>query len=165
MKREASSKPKAKKSPIRVTSIADLQKACEQILVVQFDLGENTYQIDVRRLNPKEDAAIESIINAVVPPVLKGAKPEEDRLNYYAPEYMKAKAEAEIKARAVALYWCVPIFQKEKPDLVEQPHIVEFIQSKFNHAILDILWQAVREPGVKLAQLVNFTSSSTSQAT
>lgn len=160
----STTKPDEPRPPIKVSSLADLQKFCEQSILVEFNFLTQTFQVEARKLTPKEDATLDEIMNTILPPVVRGEKPELDRINYHDANFVKLKSAVDIKARALGIYWCVPIFQKEKPGLTKQEDILDFVQSKFNAMILDVLWQAIRNGGVTMATLVNFTSSSTSPA-
>ncbi len=131
-------------------------------IAIQFGM-DRIFHISGRRLRPDEDAKLDDIMATVIPPVVRGDKPENDRLNYNHPDYVKAKAAIDLEARALGLYWCIPVFGKEKPGLTERKEITPFIQAKFTNQILDVLWQGIRDGGVKKAALINFTSPNTSQ--
>jgi hypothetical protein len=158
------SKEAVAKLPIKVTKLSDLQTYCERHITLELKFDETVFHIDARRLNPKEDAALDAILDTAIPPTLRGDKPENDRVSFNDPAYRKARAEVDLKARAMGLYWCVPVIHDAKPNLTKQEEILEHVQTTFNASILDVLWQAVRNGGVTMAALVNFTSSNTSQA-
>jgi hypothetical protein len=143
--------------PTPITSLAQFQALCEVKKTVQIEFDGRLYAVEVRRLTPAEDAILENIIGAVTPPILRGKTLEEDRPNFSDPEYLKRKAAAEVEARSLALYWCVPMFSAGRPGLANHQEITQFIQSKLNATVLNVLWQAVRNGGVTLAELVNFT--------
>lgn len=155
-------RPVAIQEPTRqkVYTLAMLQQQCETKKEVQFTLDNIPYAVEVRTLTPDEDAQLEQILDAVVPPMrpVPGGKagdaPMPDIANV---EYQKKKSEAGLMVRALALYWAVPIFCQEKPGLTNGTDIKNFIQSKLNNAILDVLFAGVRNGRIGTASLVNFT--------
>lgn len=140
-----------------LTSLAEIQKLCAQQKRVEFNLDGRPCVLEVRRLTPAEDARIAEIIDSVIPPVIKGRTPEEDRLDTVNADYQKRKADAAVKARAQALYWSVPAIAGDKPGLSNLDDIARHVQSMLNETILALLWQASRDSGVEKAELVNFT--------
>ena len=138
----------------------ELQRACTQNRVVELQIGDTPFRVDVRPMTPHEDAQIQSLVASVAPPFIRGKTPEEDRPDYTQADFLRKKAVVEIEARALSLYWCVPLFKESKPGLQTKEQIADFIQQQFNSEILDILYVAVRKSGVVKAELVNFTSAS-----
>jgi hypothetical protein len=155
--------PKAVKPPAAppkltvVTSLEQLQKECERNLKIEFDYDGKKFQMEARRLTPAQDAKLAEILDLIVPPMIRGKQMEDDRPDVTNLEFIQKKNQAAIIARALALYWCVPVFGAEKPGLEKREEIVAFIQSKLNDQILNILYNAIRQGGVTIAELVNFT--------
>lgn len=149
--------------PIAVTSLSVLQEQCDKPLQIEIKLDksmdpdERSFTVTARRLRPKEEAELRNLIDVVVPPFIKGAKAEDDRPNFNDPDYILRKNQVENETRAMAIYWCVPIFSEEKPGLTNRKEICDFVNSKLNDTLLNVLFLAVREGGVSLAELVNFT--------
>ncbi len=142
---------------VAITSLKDIQALCQQLNKVEFDYFGKQCVLEVRRLFPHEEAKINEIIEAVVPAIIKGKTPEEDRLDLNNPNYVKAKSEAALKARAQAIYWAVPAIQVDRPGLTDLNAVRDYVQSILTEPILDVLWQATRKTGIDLAELVNFT--------
>jgi hypothetical protein len=140
-----------------IKSLAELQAECEKTIYVDVDYNRKPFRIPARRLRPSEDAALDDIINSVMPPMIRGKTMEDDRPDFQNPDYIKNRNRVEIEARALGLYWTVPLFADAQPGLTDRKQIVEFVQSKFNAQILSLLWQAIRDGGITLAELVNFT--------
>ncbi len=149
---------------IKVKSLSDLQSICDETLTVELEFDANRiFHVEARRLRPFEDAALEEISTSVLPPTVKSTvKGEDDKLNFNDAVYRKQKKEVDLQARALGLYWCVPIFSAERNGLTDRKMIAEFVQGQFSEQVLDVLWQAIRDGGVKVARLVNFTSPSIS---
>lgn len=135
-----------------------LQSVCAKPLVVEFVYNQRVYKMDCRRLTPTEDAAVEHILNGALPPMKPGQKPGEWIPDFSNSEYVRAKTVCELQARAMAIYWAVPAFAKKQPGLKDVKDIFPFVQSWFSAEVLTTLYQAVRNGGVTLAELVNFTS-------
>lgn len=140
-----------------LTSLADIQKLCAQYKSVEFTLDGKPCALQVRRLTPTEEARRLEIIDSVIPPIIKGRTPEEDRLDTTNPEYQKRKAESVLKARAQALYWAVSAIASDKPGLTNLDDITRHVQSQLTDATLNLLWNGVMESGISQAELVNFT--------
>jgi hypothetical protein len=141
----------------QIFTLEQLQEMCEKKKAVDFEFDGVPVRVEVRRLRGDEDAQIEQILAAVMPPMKPGAKGGEMIPAIDDPAYQKKKIDAEVHARSVAIYWCVPIFAAAKPGLTNASEIINFVNSKFNPEILGMLFQAVRNGGVSLATLVNFT--------
>jgi hypothetical protein len=139
-----------------VSTLAGLRAICDQVKRVEFTLDGNQCELPVRRMRPNEEAVISEILSLVVPKITRGKTVEEDRAEYTDPLFIKAKAAAETEARALALYWCVPAFVQDKPDLKDKKEITDYVQGQLNEEVLQILWRAVRNGGVSVAELVNF---------
>lgn len=154
--------PEPVSAPQTPATLAQLRQAVTKLQAVEIVFEDQKFVIPVRRLTPAEDAQLDAIINVVVPPIIKGKVMEDDRPDITNEDYLKRKSAALIESRALALYWCVPMFSQEKPDLKNTNDIVAFVQSQLNNHILELLWRAVRDNGVSLAQLVNFTSPNAS---
>lgn len=143
---------------IEVDDLDLLQQACAVERRVEFVFENKPYVMRCRRLTPTEDAAVEHILNGALPPMKPGGKSGEWIPDFSNSEYVRAKTQLELIARAMAIYWTYPAFQKKSAGLKKQEEIFPFVQSWFNAEILTTLYQAVRNGGVTLAELVNFTS-------
>ena len=144
--------------PAKASSLSELQKFADLLTEVPISLNGNTFMVDVRRMRPEEEAKLAAILDAVTPPIKTGKTPEDDRIDFQNPAFIKAKATAEITARALALYWCVPLFGVEKPGLANQNEITEFVQSKLTNAVLNILYAETRNGGIRIPEMANFFS-------
>lgn len=153
--------PKA--PPTVITSLAELDALCRKRSKVEFDLNGQKCSLEVRKLTPMEESKVNEIVESVTPAVIKGKTPEEDRLDLTNAKYIKDKNDASLKARAQALYWAVPAFQEGKPGLTDPNLVRDYVQGLLTEPILNMLWNATRESGVNLAELVNFTLSSGSR--
>lgn len=151
--------PTPKKEAKRIGSVADLQLVIDEKFEVKINFQGGDFIIEGRRLRPFESAQIQEILARPIPPVIRGdpTKPQTDRYNYDAPEYTKAKRDAGVTARAMGLYNCFPAIAAGKPDLKDAQDITKFVQSIWNDAILDTLWNTVQDGGVRSAEYVNFT--------
>ena len=143
----------------RLATMADMDKVFMQPILLRVTFEKEEYEIEARRLTPGETAKLDEITNRVIPPIVKGKTIEEDRPDYANADFLKLKAAANIEARALAIYWCVPAFRSGwaegyAPSTAE---VVAFVQGKLNDQMLEFINQAVRSSGVDLAQLVNFS--------
>lgn len=143
---------------VLVDDLDILQSVCAKEMTVEFVFDNKPYRMACRRLTPTEDAAIEHILNGALPPMKPGAKAGEWIPDFSNSDYVRAKTVCELQARSMALYWAVPAFAKRQAGLKKPDEIHSFIQSWFSAEVLTTLYQAVRNGGVTLAELVNFTS-------
>ena len=135
-----------------------------QTIHIKLELGgpeaaEKTVILEARRLTPHESAAIDEILGAVIPPMIKGKTMEEDRPDYMNDDFRKARSKSQITSRALALYWAVGAFRmpsEGQPDPTQE-QIVNHVQGLLNSDLLDLIYQAVRGSGVRTASLVNFS--------
>lgn len=154
-------KPKQKPTnSATALSLTDLHAACNDYKTLEIHLDAKLFAVSFRRLNAAERVKMEEVSDAIMPNVVRGATPEQDRLNYADPDFIKRKREAQVKARAIAIYWCVPDIQKMKPELREYDAIRDFVQASFPDGVLSELFAAISNSGVTEAEVVNFTSSS-----
>jgi hypothetical protein len=137
---------------------------CRKPITVEIVFDNEKFTIEARRLTPAEDRAIDDIVAPVIPPIIKGKTPDDDRTDWTNADFIRRKAAAEVQARSLGLYMAVPGISAAKPGLVKHDEITAHVQSLFNEQILGLLWQAVRDGGVSKASLVNFTSPSASPA-
>lgn len=152
----------AEPAPSPVKSLSELRAVIEKPIRLEMVFDNTKLTIEMRRLTPAEDTAIQEILDTVVPPIIPGKTPELDRPDYANLDYIRRKTAAEIEARSVALYWTVPIIRNEKPNLTNRREITEYVQSLMNAQVLTVLFSACRNGGVTLGELVNFTSSNPS---
>ena len=155
MSKKTEEKPPVPTGPL--TSLAEIQKLCSNTRDVVFELNGRECRLPVRQLTPAEEARVSEVINSVMPSIIKGKTPDDDRVDYTNPEFIKRKNEAAVKGRALALYWAVPAFQEARPGLTDEKQITDYIQGQLNETVLNLLNQAAREGGVTLAEVVNFT--------
>lgn len=154
------SKPAQSQNVIR--SLADLRREVSQTIQIQLELGgpeasEKIVVIEARRLTPAESSAVDEILGAIVPPIIKGKTMEEDRPDYTNDDFRKARSKAQIASRSLALYWTIPAFKMEGDEAPTQEQIIKHVQGLLNSDLLDLLYQAVRGSGVRTASLVNFS--------
>jgi hypothetical protein len=140
-----------------ILSLAQLNEACRKKMRVEIEFCGTRYAAECYRLTPAQDAALAEITEIVSPPMTRGKTMEDDRPDFSNPKFLKEKMKAEEQARALGLYWCVPALKEPKPDLADPKAILEFVQGQLNEKILQCLWTAIKQGGVKLAELVNFT--------
>jgi hypothetical protein len=145
-----------------ITSLDVMQQVCRKHLMVQFVYQNKPWEIEVFRLLPHEDAAIDQHLSGALPKMKEGTKPGEYVPDLADEAYIKKKAQLEIEGRSLAIYWGVPIFKKERPDMTSTAEITKFVQGYFNSGILNLLNAAVRSDGISIAEVVNFTSANPS---
>ncbi len=147
--------PKVEEKKAALTSLADIKKLCESRQRVEFEFNNSPCALEVRKLTPAEDARIAAIIDSVIPAVIRGKTPEDDRLDTQNQDYIARKRDSALRARAQALYWAVPAFSTERPGMTDLNEITTYIQSQLTEAVLTLLWNATQQHGVDLAALVN----------
>lgn len=148
-----------KDKPVRVSSLQQAQSIADQFVIVPFMLNGHNLEMEVRRLRPDEDAQLAALLEGVVPPIKQGKTPEDDRIDFQNMDFLKRKSSAEITARSLALYWCVPLFANEKPNLSRQDEINAFVQSKLTNAVLNLLYAETRSGGIRIPEYVNSFSA------
>lgn len=145
-----------KREVIRDPKLSDLTALVQKPIEVEVEWKDKRIFITARVLTPAEDAEIDDMLAQVLPPIIQGKTPDQDRPNFQSPEYQKARLAAETRARAVALYKACPMFaQAHEQRLTEVKAITDFVQAQLNEQILKALYDAVRQGGV-LAAYVNF---------
>ena len=142
--------------PLKVATLAELSAIIDKPLTVEIDWMGKAIQLEARRLTPAESAMLTEIMDEAIPPIVKGRTMDEDRPDYANADFIKKKGVVAVEARAMAIYWCVKMFREAKPDLKNRKEITDFVQGQLNESVHRALWQAISEPGVKNAALVNF---------
>ena len=141
-----------------ITSIKDLTDICKKKFTVEFNVDKQLFSLEARRLTPAEDASLEDILEAVLPPTIRPSKnPEEHYPDFSNPDFLKRKAIASREARALGLYLCVPALSADSPNLTDRAAITTHVQSQVNEQILALLWRVIRDGGVSRVELVNFS--------
>lgn len=141
----------------KIATLDELSAILDKPMTVEIDFMGQVIQIDCRRLTPAESAILSEIVDEAIPPVIKGKTMDDDRPDYDNPIFLKKKAQVAIEARAMGIYWCVPMFNQAKPGLTNRVEVTNFVQSKLNEGVLRALWQSISMAGVNRADLVNFT--------
>ena len=149
--------------PKKVTTLTEMQSFADEFVSLPFMLNGHAIEVDVRRMRPDEDAQLAALLEGVMPPIKQGKTPEDDRIDFQNVEFLKRKSAAEITARALAIYWCVPIFNADKPNLVRHDEITSHVQSKMTNQILNLLYAETRSGGIRIPEQVNFFSGGQSQ--
>lgn len=154
----------------RVKTLEDLQSACEELLDVKIVLpskkGVQTMLVGVRMLRPAETEQLELILKEAHPPLQDVPQPDGSVRKEYIPDpkTLEKAARLQKEARAMALWWCCPIFSAsdEGQAIVkrgaQRSEIVTFIQSKFTESILEKLYTITRAEEFDLEDRINFTS-------
>jgi hypothetical protein len=141
-------------------SFADIHRLCQEVKTIELTIDGQLCPVNFRRLNAAERLKLEEVTDSVMPPIIKGLTPEQDRIDYTNAKFIHDKREVNAKARSLALYWCVPDLQQMKPELKEHDAIRDFVQGSFPEEVLAELEKAVHGSGLSLAEVINFSSSS-----
>lgn len=175
--KQKTTETQSKKPAVKpLTTLAELSKACSAFRILPITVGATpdptnggyidgtgtAFEIKLRTLRPEEDAVLDDIVNTVFPPIIRGRSPEDDRVNHADLDYVKKKTLAVVTARALGLYWCVPMFsdmeQGGVPNLKEHDAIRGHVQCQANEEVLQTLWNAIRNGGVRVGEMVSFFS-------
>lgn len=154
----------------QITSLEQLQEACDQIVHIKVVLPDRVVLIPIRLLRPNEFEQIELIHKEAHPPMKEVLQPDGRKELQYVPDIATLEKSAALQrvGRAMALWWACPLFQasergkeilKMERDK-QRPAIVEFVQSSFTETILDRLYAMARAEEFELDERVNFTSPS-----
>lgn len=145
--------------PVLITSIDQLSLMVAAPLHAEFSLDGRVVRIPCRRLTPREEATINAIEREVAPPkVIKGPKPDDDRIDYISPDYVARREEAARIMRAVTLYTACPVIAAGRPGLTDRRQILDHVESLFTTHILDLIHLTIRAGGIDVSERVNFTS-------
>lgn len=147
-----------KKAP---TSLKDLKLLIERKRTVNIRVGEKTASIEFRLLRPDETGMILDRTSTLMPPQ-KDNPPEgefnpETHLNWTDHDFIRKKRAVETECRALALYWCVSMFQEDNPDLTDVDDIVAYVQSNLEESLLEQLYVAVQDQPFQEIALANFS--------
>lgn len=148
-------KPKFRK----LTTLGEMRAVFERKIDLQFEFDGQQCEIEARRLSPAESARISDMLVVIVPPLVKGRTQDDDRFDVTNPDYVKKKSAAALQARAMGIYTCVPAIKADfdaKHPAAEVGAVTDFVQQLFNDQVLELIWSAVRDGGVKTAEIVNF---------
>jgi hypothetical protein len=107
------------KTPPPLLSLAQLNALCRKPMRVEMNFCGSPLSIECYRLTPGQDAALAEIIEVVTPPMIRGKKMEDDRPDFSDEKFLIDKLRAEQQARALGLFWCVPILKHEGGDLTD----------------------------------------------
>lgn len=142
-----------------ITTLDELDAVCREQFECEFELhpGPRKVRLALRYLTPAEDARITEIIRSVPPKMIEGSRPGERVPDLTDPAYQSALQEARLKARALTLYLCVPMFSQAKPGLSDLKEIAEFVQGKLHEAVLEMIYERIAAGPVSVEDRVNFT--------
>jgi hypothetical protein len=165
---------------IQVTSLDQLQKVCEKLFHIEAIFprdggGASVMMIPIRLLRPSEAEQIELILKEAHPPMVEKVGPDgEKRMEYQTtPETIAKAAHLSKVARAIALWWCCPLFRdseegrqisaslkSDKPvtELSNRQIVFDFVQSKFTEKILINLYSIARTEEFSIEERTNFTT-------
>jgi hypothetical protein len=146
-----------------LSSLADFQKLINTELEFRFKLSGQEVSIMYRRLTPDKQEECNKIYDflasdfrlqsqEVMPPKTEKGFDTDD------PTYLAALRGKAIEARAVALYWAVPMFQ-DGCDGKVRADVVKHIQGLGVDILLTSLYQKVTLGDLELVETANFTSS------
>ena len=99
-------------SPVVVNDLADLESFCAKALEVTVIVRGQPFHCTGRRLKPAEAREIKMILESPIAPVIK-EEGQEDRYNYQDEGYRKAREEAWVRARAIAIWRGFPCFREK----------------------------------------------------
>jgi hypothetical protein len=138
------SKPTKPLGPKRGLSLEDLDKLCREPVKIAIPLLNGApVEIEARRLTPAEAGRVNLELRRAMPKIVPGEKPGEDRFDLTDPDYQKRRQEALVRARALAIYLAIPIFQAAKPGLQDAEEITAFVQSRLTEEVLALLFGAI----------------------
>ena len=140
---------------VRIESLDQLKKLCDEPVLCRFFLDGNTIELPVKRLTAGIKEQVNDILRAPQPPFDK-ARGDYDYLN---PAYLKSRDKAEREARAVIIYYGCDAISKQKPALPNKAEIYNFVQSLLPETVLEVIALTVQKGGVDLPERVNFTST------
>lgn len=138
--------------PKTLNSLDELEVLCRAPLQIDFTFNKQRLRVEARRLTPAEDARIHLILQEVRPKMVPGQRPGEFVPDPNDTDYTKRLSDARLRARAIALNLCIPLFKCERSN-----DITEFVQSKFTEDILQLFYNRVTSSGIPIEDQVNFT--------
>lgn len=146
----------------KLASLADMQAVFEKTITLRLNFDGGEFDLDAKRLSPLQSHKLEDMLAAATPPFVKGNPKlnEEDRYDVANPDYLKKKTLLGIQARAMGLYWSVPAIKEgfdAKGGTPEVTAVTDFVQGLFNDQVLQLIWESVRDGGVRQVELINFS--------
>lgn len=146
---------------IRIQSLDQLQQLCDRpvICYIKLDHGP-VIEIPCRRLDAKTQEIVLDLRRAAKP------KYDERRKDYdlLDENYLRARDENQLIARAVMIYACCPMVAAKQPGLQDRKKIFEFVQGLFTENILQALELTIQGGGLELVEGANFTSAPGSES-
>lgn len=145
---------------IKITHAGELEQLIRKPMSVLFSIdGEVAIELPVRRLTPKEEAAITGIRTELgLPPY----DPEKKEFLYQNPGYMKKRDLLEAQIRSLRIWTACDAVRAARPDLNEanRDAIHEYVSNLWTEPVLELVNAHVQAAGVGLLEkLVNFTST------
>ena len=153
-------KPDKRAEPQRNLSLGKVDRLCREQIKVLIPLVQGPpVEIEARRLTPAEAARVNLELRRALPKIIPGEKPGEERFGLADPEYQKNRQEALVRARALAVYLAVPMYQQARPGLENLDEIVALVQGKLTEEVLAMLFAAI-VPGLddQVARATSFFS-------
>lgn len=162
-----------------VKSLDQLQAACDELVHVRILMpgpkGVRVILAPVRMLRPVETERLEIVLKEAHPPLKEVLQTDGRKEFQYVPtpESLAQSAALQKVARALALWWCCPLFQESEAgkklsaslDGSElksagpgRQAIVDLVQSHFTESILEKMYAVVRAQEFELEERVNFTT-------
>ena len=153
-------KPDKQAEPQGNLTLEELDRLCREQVKVLIPLVQGPpIEVEARRLTPAEAARVNLEMRRALPKIVPGDKPGEERFDLADPEYRRNQQEALVRARALAVYLAVPMYQQARPGLENLDEITAFVQGKLTEEVLVILCNAII-PGLddQVSQATSFFS-------
>jgi hypothetical protein len=131
-------------TPAPIKSLAQLDQLLREPRRVTIDFGpeREPLVVEVFRLRPRDAERVAVEMRGAVPDIIKDANGE-TRYDMTKPGYLEKKREAEVRARAVAVYCGCPLLQEAAPGLRDAREITDFVQGQLTDSVLDALQAAI----------------------
>jgi hypothetical protein len=146
-----------------ISSLSELQEICRKPMLCEFELDGRKLRLPVHRLTAEEAELVQAIDREVIPPLIVGKTPYDNRYNFDDPGYKSRKIHAEKVARAVAVYYGCPLLREAQPGLADREIIFAFVQKQLSELLAQYIFLKIMGEGMEIerakevAERTNFT--------
>lgn len=145
----------------RIESFGQLAALVERPVNCYFTLdgpdGRQVVELPCRRLNEEVRDRVAAILRKATPPMKRSALGKEEP-NFDDKNYLADVERNEKVARALVIYWGCPAIAAEKPGLIDDEAIYQFIRPLLTEPLKELIALTIQKGGLDRADRVNFYS-------
>lgn len=146
--------------PAAAATLEELSNLVTRKQFLDITIGGKVLRVEFRTLRADESTILADKSATLMPPA-KENPPEgefniETHLDWKDETFIAKKRSVENVCRALAVYWCCPMFQLASPNLSTEAGILEFVNSKLDENLLDQIYNAIQRSPYEEIALANF---------